>query len=103
MFADLLFCRVPKLPKGKVRRHYSDERLKPPEPMPTNAKAFDRRRAALMRLVNQLEDVSIPTICNELGWTQQTARRYLKGLVEDGELISETFKHVVWYRRPEEC
>ena len=87
MFADLLFGRMPTLPKGRLRiiRETPPTYNGGPND-PTCKKHGERQRERIMRLIDECHGITLPILVSELNLSTNCLRRHLEKLQAEGRV-----------------
>ena len=87
MFADLLFGRMPTLPKGRLRL------IKETPPTynggpdePSARKHGERQRQRIMQLIDECHGITLPILASEMNLSTNCLRRHLDKLQAEGQV-----------------
>lgn len=87
MFADLLFGRMPTLPKGRLRI------IKETPPTynggpdePSARKHGERQRQRIMQLIDECHGITLPILASEMNLSTNCLRRHLDKLQAEGQV-----------------
>ena len=87
MFADLLFGRMPTLPKGRLRI------IKETPPTynggpdePSARKHGERQRERIMQLIDECHGITLPILASEMNLSPNCLRRHLDKLQAEGQV-----------------
>ena len=87
MFADLLFGRMPTLPKGRLRT------IKETPPTynggpdePSARKHGERQRQRIMQLIDECHGITLPILASEMNLSTNCLRRHLDKLQAEGQV-----------------
>lgn len=106
MFADLLFGRMPTLPKGRLRIIKDTPNVYNGGPDdPTCKKHGERQRERIMQLIDECHGITMPILASEMNLSPNCVRNHMEklhaaGLVDRHEPEKRgTGYFVTWTRR----
>lgn len=87
MFADLLFGRMPTLPKGKLRTIKETPPTYNGGPdVPSCRKHGENQRERIMQLIDECHGITLPILASEMNLSTNCLRRHLDKLQAEGQV-----------------